>query len=289
MNLVPVREDFIPFQGYRTFSKILGDLDRIPSGKIPLLAIHGRPVSHLALKPLEQLAKTGRPVIFYDQLGCGRSDRPDNPAMWTINLFVEEVTAIRRHLNLEKVHLLGHSWGGVVAMEYALRKPEGLVSLILASTYCDRSLMDADFTRLREELPADIRETLIQHEAAGTTEDPAYIEADKFFALRHVCRVKPWPEYFIHSGDHPPVGLVKTAGWKIQDRLSEINVPTLVTCGQYDFCTPVQAEIIHHGIPGSKLVLFEDSSHYAHIEETDKYLTLLNQYLTQIETQVINQ
>lgn len=282
---IPVSEGFIPFQKYRTFYKIVGDLDQIPSGKKPVLAIHGRPVSHVALEPLEKLAETGRPVVFYDQLGCGRSDRPDNPAMWTVNLFVEEVAAIRRHLNIEQVHLLGHSWGGVVAMEYALKSPGGLISLILASTYCDQSLLQADFAHLRDELPADIRETLVHHEAAGTTEEPAYLKADKFFAMRHVCRVDPWPQYFVHSEDHPPVGRLKMEGWNIRDRLSEINLPTLVTCGRYDFCTPDQAEIIHSGISGSKLIVFEDSSHYAHIEETDRYLAILDQFLTQIERQ----
>lgn len=283
-----VTEGFMSFKEYITYYKVVGDLARIPPGKTPILALHGRPVSHEALQPLEKLSQTGRPIIFYDQLGCGRSDRPENPSMWVVSHFVEEVANIRRHLNLERVHLFGHSWGGVVAMEYALTQPAGLISLILASTYCDRSLLDADFARLREELPTDIRDALINHEAAGTKEDPAYIKADKFFAQRHVCRVDPWPEYFAHSADHPPVGKVNTEGWTIRDQLRDINVPTLVTCGRNDFCTPAQAEIIHHGITGSEFVIFEDSSHYAHIEETDKYLSVLHRYLTQIETHAVN-
>lgn len=280
---LPVREGYIPFREYHNFYRVVGDLDRIPLGKAPVLALHGRPPSHEVLEPLEKLFETGRPIVFYDQLGCGRSDRPDNPAMWTIDLFVEEVAAVRRHLHLEQVHLLGHSWGGVVVMEYALRSPRGLVSLILASTYCDRSLLDADWDRLRAGLPKDVLETLLRHEAAGTTEDPAYEQANRFFDLRHICRIDPWPECFERAMEHPPVGRVNTEGWTVRDRLDEIKIPTLVTCGHYDFCTPAQAEIIHKGIQGSEFVIFEESSHYPHIEETDRFLSVLDKFMTQRE------
>jgi proline-specific peptidase len=203
--------------------------------------------------------------------------------MWTIDLFVEEVAAVRRCLDLQEVHLLGHSWGGAVAMEYALTQPDGLVSLILASTFCDRSMFDADYNSLRAALPADVRATLLQHETAGTTEDPAYQQAQRFFDLRHVIRVDPWPEYIHRSLEHKPVGSVNLEGWTIRGRLNEIKLPTLITCGRYDFCTPAHAEIIHQGIRGSELVIFDESSHYAHIEETGRYLAVLNKFITQIE------
>jgi len=288
MNTLSAREGFIRFQDYRTFYKVIGDLDRIPLGKIPVLAIHGRPVSHLALKPLERLAEFGRPIIFYDQLGCGRSDRPDNPEMWTINLFVEEVTEIRRQLSLDRVHLIGHSWGGVVAMENALRNIQEIKSLILSSTYCDSSVFDSNLDSLRKKLPAEVYETLLRHETAGTTEDPEYKQADKVFILKHVCRVDPWPNYLDQSLEHQPVGKVNTEGWTIRARLNAIDIPTLVTCGRYDFCTPAHAEIIHSSIPGSKLVIFEGSSHYAHIEETDRYIDVLDEFLSLVELNEIN-
>jgi proline-specific peptidase len=282
-----VSEGYIPFKKYQTYYRVVGDSGWRVKGKIPILAIHGRPVSHEALEPLIKIAESDRPVIFYDQLGCGRSERPDDPSMWTIGHFVEEVDAIRNYLNLERVHLLGHSWGGVVAMEYALGSPDGLSSLILASTYCDRALLNADYDRLRDELPAEVRDTLHQHEAAGTTDDPAYIEADNYFAKRHVCRVESWPEYLIRSEDHPPAGEVNMEGWSVRGRLNEIHTPTLITCGRYDFCTPAKAEIIHEGIHGSEFVVFEASSHYAHIEESDRYLAVLNEFLTRAEREVI--
>jgi len=283
MKSIPVSEGFIPFRGYHTFYRVVGDLAWSSSGKLPLLALHGSPPSHEVLEPLEKITETGRPVIFYDQLGCGRSDRPDDPALWKIGLYVDELDAVRQALHLENLHLLGHSWGGVVVMEYALRKPSGLASLILASTIVSRAMLDADWERLKKELPAEVYETLRQHEQAGTTDDPAYQRASRVIDLTHVCRVDPWPEYFDRALEHRPVGKVDMSGWDIRGRLNEIRVPTLVTCGKYDCTTPAHPEIIHQGIRGSEFILFEESSHYAHVEETDRYLAVLDEFITRKE------
>src|SRR5215813_5959519 len=109
-----IREGFIPFRGYQTWYRIVGD--REEAGKLPLLCLHGGPgTPHDYLEPLEALAETGRRVIFYDQLGCGNSDHPHDPSLWEIELFVEEVDAVRAALGLEAIHLLGQSWGGFLA------------------------------------------------------------------------------------------------------------------------------------------------------------------------------
>jgi proline-specific peptidase len=286
MTSLPITEGFILFHGYQTFYKIVGDLAQIPTGSFPVLTLHGRPPSHEVLEPLAVLAESGRPVIFYDQLGCGRSDRPDDPSLWNIGLFVDELEVVRRDLNLDQIHLLGHSWGGVVAMEYALRQLSRIISLTLASTFASRAIFDEDYERLYQELPPDILGILKSHEEAGTTDDPAYREAEKAFSHRHVCRLDPWPEYFDRALQHPPVGRVNTEGLEILDRLPEINSPTLITCGRFDFCTPRQAELIHKGIPNSELIIFENSSHYAHAEETELYIEHLITFLTRVEEKV---
>ena len=133
------------------------------------------------------------------------------------------------------------------------------------------------------ELPADVQEILRTHEANGTTDDPAYRQAERHFALRHVCRVDPWPDYLLRSADRPPVHEVNLEEWEIRPRLGEITIPTLVTCGRYDFFTPAEALRITTGIPGSELVIFEESSHYAHIEERERYLALLNDFMARAE------
>ena len=99
------------------------------------------------------MAARGRRVIFYDQLGCGHSDHPHDPSLWRVTLFVDEVGVVRRALGLDRLHLLGQSWGGMLAMEYALTQPEGLSSLTLASSPASMPQWVAEANRLRAELP----------------------------------------------------------------------------------------------------------------------------------------
>ncbi|NCC25996.1 MAG: alpha/beta fold hydrolase [Deltaproteobacteria bacterium] len=291
------QEGFIPFKGYKTWYRIVGNNE--DRGKLPLLCLHGGPgAAHDYLEPLEAMATTGRQVIFYDQLGCGNSDQPNDPSLWTISLFVEELAAVRQALGLERVHILGQSWGGMLGMEHALTQPSGLASLIIADSPASMPQWVAEANRLRMELPFDVQEILLKHEAAGTTDDPAYQEAMTVFYHRHVCRLDPWPDCLIRSfnklsknpevynvmngpSEFHVIGVIKD--WDIVDRLGEIQVPSLVISGRYDEATPVIAETIHRGISESEWVLFENSSHMPHLEETDLYLEVLTNFLNRIE------
>ena len=279
MHPVPNSERWVQFDGRRTFVRVAGELAGQAQEPAPLLALHGRPPSHEALEPLLRLADIGRPVVLYDQQGCGRSDPRADEVVATIDEFADELHAVRTELGLDRVHLLGHSWGGVVALTYALRQPPGLASLTLASTYANRALLDADGERLVDELPDDVRDALRQHEAAGTTDDPAYQAADVFFFRRHICRLEPLPDCLVRARMRPAIGAVDTEGWDVMARLGEVAVPTLVTCGRHDFCTPTQARAIAAGIPRSELTVFEESAHYAHLEETERYLAVLVAFL----------
>ncbi|MDY6987522.1 MAG: proline iminopeptidase-family hydrolase [Thermodesulfobacteriota bacterium] len=280
---IPTSEGLIPFRGYRTWYRMIGDMAQTQAGTFPVLLVHGRPVSHESLKPLEWLAQTGRPVVFYDQLGCGNSDRPDDPSIWEMSLFVEELDVVRRKLGLEQVHLLGHSWGGMIAMEYGLTQPHGIVSLTLASASSSRALSNGDIEGLREKLPPYVQETLRKHEEAGTTDDPTYQEADKVFALRHIFRKDPWPKWLMQSMRRPQKGMVDMEGWDIRPRLRNMTIPTLVTCGRFDICTPAHARLIYEAIPQSELAIFEESSHYPHGEETNRFLAVLHNFMTRRE------
>jgi proline-specific peptidase len=119
------------------------------------------------------LADDGRAVVFYDQIGCGKSDHPEESTLWTMPTFVEEVAAVRDALGLERVHLLGHSWGGWLALVYARGRPSGLASLTLASTSASLPAFAAETRRLKESLPAEVQDVIDRHEAEGTTDDPA--------------------------------------------------------------------------------------------------------------------
>jgi proline-specific peptidase len=293
----PTTEGFIPFRGYRIWYHIVGSGEEL--GKLPLLVLHGGPgASSDYLEPLEAMARTGRRVIFYDQLGGGNSDHPHNPSMWTVELFVEELDVVRKALALDRLHILGQSWGGMLGMEYALTYPEGLVSLTVADSPASIPQWVSEANRLRDQLPPEVQQTLLYHEQKGTTDSEDYQDAMLVFYRRHVCRVDPWPDCVTRTFDkisqYPEVyntmngpsefyviGTLKT--WDITDRLHEIKIPTLLLSGRYDEATPIIVETIHKSIPGSEWVIFENSSHMPHVEETDLYVQVLDRFLTGVE------
>jgi proline-specific peptidase len=293
----PIHEGLISFHGFRTWYRIVGDKEE--AGEFPLLCLHGGPgMSHDYLETLEAIAGTGRRVIFYDQLGCGNSDHPHDPSLWNVELFVEELGAIRKSLGLETVHLLGQSWGGFLTQEYMLTKPSGVKSLILANSAASTQRWIAEANLLRAQLPNEIQETLKKHEDAGTTDDPAYVSATDVYYRRHLCRLDPWPDCLNRTleklGQEPEVynrmwgpsefhctGVLKA--WNIENRLKEINSPTLILSGRFDESTPAINEVLHHGIQNSEWIVFEESSHTPHLEETGKYLKILTDFLTRME------
>ncbi|MGE5638144.1 MAG: proline iminopeptidase-family hydrolase [Chloroflexota bacterium] len=258
----------------------------------------GPGLPHDYLAPISIVANTGRRVVFYDQLGCGNSDQPHNPKMWSFQLFVEEIDAIRSTLELDQVHLFGHSAGGSLAMEYALTKPSGLVSLILADSLASVPQINSEMRRLRSELPLHVQQTLVKHEKDGTTNDPAYQAALSVFTHRHWCRLDPWPDCLLQSlqkysknhevnntlygsSDFEITGMLRE--WSIVNRLGEIDVPTLLISGRYDQATPVVVAPIRRGIPDSKWVIFENSSHMPHLEEPERFIRMLGDFLNSVE------
>jgi len=296
-NELSYREGYITFNDYNIWYRIVGEGEE--PGKLPLLCLHGGPgTPHDYLEPLEAMAKTGRRVIFYDQLGCGNSDQPRDISLWTVSLFLEELAVVREALGLDSLHILGQSWGGMLAMEYALTKPSGIASLILANSPASMVQWVSEANRLRGELPDDIQKTLLFHEEAGTTDDPAYQEAMMEFYRRHLCRLEMWPDCinrtFAKMAENSEVYMTMVGPseffvtgtlkeWDITDRLGEIEFPTLVLSGRYDEATPLIAETVHNGIKGSEWVLFENSAHMTHIEENQKYLEVLTDFLERNE------
>lgn len=293
----PIQEGFIPFRGYRTWYRIVGNPVRSPSAPVPLLLLHGGPgLPHESLESLSALALTGRPIICYDQLGCGNSVCPPDAAVWSVDPFREEVATVCHALGLDQVHLLGHSWGGMLALEYALRQPAGLLSLVLHSTFASCPIAWPERERVRAEWSPDIAQTLQLHEANNTFDHPDYQTARQMFDQRHTCRVAPWPDslqtaiakanwhlnamMWAPSPSHPH-GLLRQ--WDVCERLGELRLPTLITSGRYDAWVPGQDELLQHGIGGSRWVRFEESSHYAHVEEAERYQATVAAFLNEVE------
>lgn len=180
-------QGYINVPGGKVWYRIVG------SGiRTPLLLLHGGPgAPSYYLKPLTTLADE-RPVVFYDQLGAGRSDQPADTTLWRTQRFVDELAKVRESLGLKQVHILGHSWGTMLAVDYMLTRPSGVRSLILASPALSipRWLHDTD--SLRATLPDSVKAILAKHEQAGTMDSPEYQSAVMVFYKRFISRLEPW-------------------------------------------------------------------------------------------------
>ncbi len=292
MTALETREGRISVTGGEVWYRVVGG-----GPGIPLLTLHGGPgAGHDYLESFEALGDE-RPVVFYDQLGCGLSDKPDDTSLWRIDRFVREVDQVREALGLERVHLLGQSWGGWLSIEYMLSKPHGIVSLTLAST----SASTAEFVRAAnqwiDQLPADMRDALQAGNRDGVYDSPEYQRAMLEFYERHVCRLKPWPDamertgnnldgnrvYLTMNGPNEFTVIGNLKDWDRTARLGEITVPTLITVGRYDEISPSCAETLHRGIAGSEMHVFEQSGHCAHLEEPETYLPLVRDFMHRAE------
>ncbi|HEX6519148.1 MAG TPA: proline iminopeptidase-family hydrolase [Streptosporangiaceae bacterium] len=280
-------EGYIDVPGGRVWYYEVGEGDATP-----LLCLHGGPgATHNSLEPLEALADRRR-VIFYDQLGCGRSDRPDNPALWVIDRFVEELAQVRAALGLDRLHLFGSSWGGILAMQYILDRKAALESLILCGSPASMPRWAADCEELLAALPPDVVKTIRDHEASGFTACPEYQAAVLVFYREHFCRLDPWPAslertfiesgYEVYSTMNGPTEFTVTGNlrhWDVMDRLAEISVPTLLIGGRYDECRPDHLEEMHRRFPHSQLAIIEDASHLCFAERPTEFATVVNSFL----------
>jgi proline iminopeptidase len=289
------KEGYIPVTGGRVWYRVVGT-----GSGLPLLALHGGPGANSGyLEPLTALADE-RPVIFYDQLGGGKSDRPNNPNLWVLDRFAEELMQVRDALNLTRFHLCGHSWGTMLAVEYALDQSVGLVSLILAGPVLSVPRYVQDANALKRELPCKVRETIEHLEVAGTTDTPEYQAASGEWMRRHLCRNEPILEGLLKGLGDPVSGINSqvyntmqgpsefaiTGNLKDFDRtipLSEIKVPTLFTCGRYDECTPGATAWYHSLMPGSEMIVIEQSAHMTHLEEPELYVQTARDFLHKVE------
>lgn len=157
----PDRELMVPVKGGRVYVRINGPLN---NGRPPLVMVHGGPGGTHG-SGLEAVAlATDRAVILYDQLGSGRSDRPTDPANWTVKRFVDELDAVRSALNIPRWYVVGHSWGGTIALEYAARRPRELAGVVLASPLISTRSWISDANLLRAPLPRETQATLTQCE-----------------------------------------------------------------------------------------------------------------------------
>ena len=288
-KVISGREGFVEVKGGKVWFRIVGE----EKPGIPLLTVHGGPgAPHDYLNPLEALA-VDRPVIFYDQLGCGKSERPSDTSLWNVDRFVEELQQIRIALKLDKVHLIGQSWGTMLIVEYMLRKkPEGVKSIILSGPYLSTPLWIADQRELVTQLPQNIQDSIAKYEENGEFNSAAYQEAMGIFYNKHLCRLYPWPDCLntamegfgieVYNYMWGPSEFTMTGTLKNEDlteKLDQISSPVLFTCGQYDEATPKTTRFYQSKIPGSEIYIFQDASHSHLLEKTEEYLDVVRKFL----------
>ncbi|PFN77614.1 proline iminopeptidase [Bacillus sp. AFS076308] len=262
----------------------------------PLVVLHGGPGSScFSLQGLKELSKD-RPVILYDQLGCGRSDRPTDKSLWRIERFVEELAQVRTALNLDEVHILGHSWGTTLAAAYALTQPVGIKSIIFSSPCLSAPLWEQDQKRNLKELPIEVQETIKRCEENETTDSEEFEAAIEVFSKHFVNRLEKMPEwlekrpheyrnsevYNIMWGPSEFTVLGNLKEFDCTPQLKDITCPTLYTCGRFDEATPETTEYYSSLSPNSKFHVFEKSAHMAYIEEPEEYLSVMGDFLKSI-------
>lgn len=285
------KEGYIEVIGGKVWYKIVGE-----KKETPLIVLHGGPgYPHDYLVPFEDLSDK-RKIIFYDQLGCGNSEKPDDKSLWTVERFVDELHQIIKSLGLKKYHILGHSWGAALAVSFALTKPVGLKSIILADPYLSTTIWEKDAKRLIKKLPINIQESLNKHAIPGFTKTEEFQKASDEYYNQFVYRLKPLPEavknaekkhssviYNLMWGSNEFTATGTLKNFDISTKLPKIIIPTLIICGRYDEATPESGKYFKDLMPNSQLEVFENSAHFPHWTDREVYMHTVNKFLKAVE------
>jgi proline iminopeptidase len=267
-----------------------------PHGTIPIILIHGGPGStHELFGSFESfLAPLGFKVIVYDQLDSYYSDKPSDQSLWTIDRFTEEIEEIRQQLNLDKIYLLGYSWGVVLAIEYALKYQQNLRGLILNGLAASGLSWQNRMQELRTTLPPHVQELLTKLEEKNHVGSTEWNECLKtYFYSRYFCQLSPMPTWCAQAMAHlnrriclhfcGPNDFIVTGALKDWDRwndLPAITVPTFIIIGESDLCSISDAQKMAQLIPNSTAVIIPQASHMPFEENQEQYFTVLGTFLT---------
>ena len=286
------REGHLQVEGGRIWYARMGD-----GPATPLIVVHGGPgVGSFYLKPFAALGDE-RPVIRYDQLGAGKADHPTDTAVFTLERAVRELQSLRDSLGLTEVHLYGHSWGAMLVQAYMGTRPAGVRSVILSSPLVTTAQWASDADSLKTTLPDSIQATIARHEAAGTTDAPAYqAAAAEYYAryLRRKPRRSPADadstsrmmgklvyEYMWGPSEFRATGTLKNfdaTAW-----LRELRVPTLFIAGEHDEATPASTARFARLVPGAEFVMVPDAAHMTENDNPEFLLRTVRDFLRRVD------
>ncbi|MST80346.1 alpha/beta fold hydrolase [Lactobacillus equicursoris] len=288
-----ITEKYLPFGQYQTYCRIVG----AKTAKAPLVLLHGGPGStHNYFEVLDQVAEmSDRQVIMYDQLGCGKSSIPDDQAevAYTAQNWVKELENLREQLGLDEIHLLGQSWGGMLALTYLISyHAPGIKSLILSSTLSSAKLWSQELHRLIKYLPEEDQAAIAQAEASGNYSNPAYQKANQLFMDQHAIKLTPdLPEPVLRKkkggsaayltawgpNEYTPIGNLHD--YEYTDQLKDLTLPVLITSGTNDLCTPLVAKTMYDHLPQAKWELLAGCGHMPFVQDNAHYCQLLSDWL----------
>ena len=287
-----IREGRMPYLGYETYYRVAG---HAAGNKKPLVLLHGGPGStHNYFEVLDALAeKDGRQLVMYDQLGCGQS-WVDADGLWNMDTWLGELAALREHLGLKEIHLLGQSWGGMLLLEYVCRhRPEGVKSIILSSTLPSSRMWGEEQHRMIQFLPQEMREAIAKAEASGDYTGEDYQAAEAEYMLRHAggpalpdgpeCLLRPARKgraAYVEAwgpNEFTPAGNLRD--FDVTELLPNLQQPALVISGGSDLCTPYVAKYMYDHIPNARWELFRNCRHMCFVEDTAKYIALLREWM----------
>jgi proline iminopeptidase len=298
-SVLPIEEGFVDNGGVLLYYKAVG------RGS-PLMVVHGGPgASHDYFLPhLYRLLSSYR-LVFVDERGSGRSPQLQDVTQYTVEKMADDVEAVRAALQLGKIALLGHSYGGVVVQAYAFKYQAHLSHLILGSTFSSTRALNEALARVKQAMPADKRARLEALEKAGLFGKGEPWERGRYpeeyarlaWGVGYVPALygaRPDPNY-------DPVTGNTTTGWDVYrtmwgshgefvvdgnltsvewlDRLHEIHVPTLILVGDHDECDPVMSREMSAKIPGSKLVVLPESGHLTFVDQPDLFVRAVTEFV----------
>jgi proline iminopeptidase len=297
-SVLPIEQGFVDANGVLIYYEALGKGD-------PLLIVHGGPgASHDYFLPyLLPLARTNR-VIFIDERGSGKSEKLEDPKAYTVENMVEDVEAVRDHLGLGKISLLGHSFGGVLAQAYAFKYQGNLSHLILGSTFHSTRALNDVFVKMKAQMSPELRKRIDTIEKAGLFGHGKPYERNRYTSdYMEAAWGEAYFPYLYQKHPDPGYDPISTGGtsWDLYremwgshgefvvdgnltsveyaDRLASIKVPTLITVGDHDEVAPSIAEDMHAKIPGSKLVILPQSGHMTFVDQPGLYLKTVADFL----------
>lgn len=271
---------------------------QVGTGNIPVLTLHGGPgFNHFYLECFEDfLPAAGVRYWYYDQLGCGFSDSPADESLWTVERYRDEVEQVRRALGLDRFILFGHSWGGMLTLEYALKYPQHLAGIVVSNMTASVAEYVKHAETLLKALPTEAQAIIAKHRAARDYDSPEYqrVLMEQVYR-RHVCRLDPWPEpvqrtfrtvnakiynYMQGPDEFNITGSFRN--WDVWNRLPSIKLPTLLIAARHDEMAVEQIQRMGTLIPGARVAVCEKGSHMAMYDDQQSYFATLLPFLQSV-------